>query len=121
MKIKKKRFKINFQKATFIIITFSFVIFFFVAKKPVSVESQILEKVKKFPEVQNYKNYPANVTFLTKGEVKELAKNYPVIYGNITRDVYEIRFFSDSRSLLVLYDIEENIIIRAFEIMGIRI
>jgi len=121
LKTKKRRGKYkNLKIITFLtIIILSFVLIFLITKEP--KKSQILEKLKKFPEIQDYKNYPVNITFLLKDDLTELVKDYPVIYGNITKDVYEIKFLSDSRGLLVLYDSEENIIIRLFEIMGIKI
>ena len=122
MRGKNKRFRQkNFQTILFLVIIALFAIFFFATKKPISIESEILEKVKNSPEVQDYKNYPANVTFLTKDKLTQLAKDYPIIYGNITIDVYEIRFLSDSKGLLVLYDANQNKIIRVFEIIGVKI
>ncbi|MDI6798531.1 MAG: hypothetical protein QMD12_00830 [Candidatus Aenigmarchaeota archaeon] len=98
-----------------------FLLLFYFGLRAGSIEERIVEKVKKFPEVQEYKDYPANITFLPRGKLTELAKNYPVIYGNITGDVYEIKFLSDGKGLLVLYDEKENKIIRVFEIVEVKI
>lgn len=117
---KKQGRKIPWMIIFLILILSSFLIFFLL-KKPNSVELEILEKVKRFPEVQDYKSYPANVTFLTKDDLAKLAENYPVIYGNITNDAYEIKFLSGDKDLLVLYDENQNKIIRAFEIIGVKI
>jgi len=97
-----------------------FLVFIAYASRKPSAE-EILEKVKGFPEVQPYKDLPVNVTFLSKERVEELSQKYPVIYGNISKDVYEIRFLSESKGLLVIYDAEENKIIRSFEIIGVKI
>lgn len=84
-------------------------------------EAEILDRLKQFPELEHYIDYPARVTFLTEKDIAELAKKQPVIYEGLPGNVYRIEFALDNRGLLVIYDLKENLILREFELLDIEL
>ena len=63
-------------------------------------ESEILKKLKQFPELKPYENNTAEITILTDENLTELAKKQPVIYEDIKLGTYRIVFKSDSIGLI---------------------
>jgi len=82
---------------------------------------EIINKVKNLPEVSQYSSMPATVKFISSEELNSLSKKYPVIYGNVSTSVYEVRFSSGNSGLLVLYDAYSNKILKQFEIVGVSL
>ena len=89
--------------------------------QPTISNDEIINKIKIFPEVSEYSTMPATVNFISLDELNSLAKKYPVIYGNVSKAVYEVRFSSGNSGLLVLYDSDSNKILKQFEIVGVSI
>ena len=84
-------------------------------------EAEILERLKQFPEIEPYTNYPASVTLLTEQDIRELAKKQPVIYEGLPGNVYRVEFTHGKKGLLVIYDWKENLILRKFELMYVEL
>ena len=84
-------------------------------------DDEIIDRIKSFSEVSQYSELPATVKFISLQEVNSLAKKYPVIYGNVSTAVYEVRFSSGNSGLLVLYDLDANKILKQFEIVGVSL
>jgi hypothetical protein len=123
-KIRKKKKKIGYIYAISLAAIIFLAIVALTHKPTVQTtltKEEILNKLKEFPEVRPYINLPANITLLTKSNLTELSKQYPAIYGNISKDVYEVKFSFDTSGLLVIYDAEQNKIIRIFEIIGVKL
>lgn len=85
-------------------------------------EAKILDSLRQFPEIKPYANYSANVTFLAQKDISELAEKQPVIYENLTGSaLYRVEYSSAGGGLLVIYDAENNTILREFAITNVEI
>lgn len=84
-------------------------------------ESEMLEKLKQFPEVKPYENYTAEITLLTEENLTELAEKQPAIYRGIQPGTYRIVFKSEGSGLLVIYDSNENKILLEFELRNVKL
>jgi len=85
-------------------------------------EAKILDSLRQFPEIKPYTNYSANVTFLTQKDISELAEKQPIIYKNLTGSaLYRVEYSSAGGGLLVIYDAENNRILREFAITNVEI
>ncbi len=89
--------------------------------QPQLSNDEIINKVKSFPEISQYSSLPTMVKFISLDELNSLVKKYPVIYRNISKAVYEVRFSSGNSGLLVLYDADSDKILKTFEIVGVSI
>lgn len=79
-------------------------------------DEQIINNLKQFPEIKPYENYQRNITLLTENDLKELKQRQPAIYSNIQSGTYRVIFTSNENGLLVLYDANQNKILKMFEI-----
>ena len=84
-------------------------------------ESEILKKLKQFPELKPYENHTIGITLLTEENLTELSKQQPVIYKDIKPGTYRIVFKSNGGGLLVIYDPDENKILKEFELKNIKL
>jgi len=82
---------------------------------------EIINKIKIFPEVSQYSTMPATVRFISSDELKFLSRQYPVVYGDVSQSVYEVRFSSGNSGLLVLYDADSNKVLKTFQIVGVTV
>jgi hypothetical protein len=84
-------------------------------------EQEVLEKLMKHDEMQIYSTWNSEVTYLSKKDIKDLTAKQPVIYGNVDTDVYRVVFDSKSGGLLVLFDYDDDVIIKQFEILNAQL
>src|SRR3990167_1716129 len=75
---------------------------------------KIIKRVQEFDEVSQFRNLPAQVTYLDKKEIEERAEKFPVIYQDLSGDIYEVRFSSGDSGILLLYDAKGDKILRTF-------
>jgi len=78
--------------------------------------NEMLARLIQHSEIQPYSNYSVEIGILTAEELPELAKTQPVVYADLKPGLYQITFVSEKDSLLVIYDNENNAIIRMFHI-----
>ena len=84
-------------------------------------ESEILKKLMQFQELKTYENHTTEIILLTGENLTELSKNQPVIYKDIKPGTYRAVFKSNDGGLLVIYDPDENKILKEFELKNIKL
>lgn len=84
-------------------------------------EQDVLDKLLKHAEMQDYSGWQAEVVYLSSQDVKELARKQPVVYGDVSGDVYRVTLTSGSRSVLVLYDYDNDVIVKQFEVLNVQL
>jgi len=77
---------------------------------------EVLTKLKTHPEIQKYENYSIEIAVLTKGDLADLSAKQPVVYAGLIPGFYQITFFSSTNKLLVIYDYQNDKIVRMFQI-----
>jgi hypothetical protein len=77
---------------------------------------EVLTKLKTHPEIQKYENYSIEIAVLTKGDLADLSAKQPVVYAGLIPGFYQITFFSSTDKLLVIYDYQNDKIVRMFQI-----
>lgn len=76
-----------------------------------------LTKLMALPEMQQFKDYQASITYLTLEQVQQLAEEQPEIYSNINKAIY-IAELTGEKTITILYDYENNAILNMFEMIN---
>jgi len=88
-------------------------------------EEDVLKKIKEFDVAKDFINSNDNVKesieFLSKKDIDMLSVKYPVIYSNISSNVFKIYFMSKKENLLILYDYENDKILKDFLVMNVGV
>lgn len=85
-------------------------------------DTQILENLQEFPELKPYAAYDTKITHLTDNDLKTLAEKQPVIYANLTgKNLCKIEYTSTRNSYLVIYDTENDRILKQFRILNMQL
>jgi len=77
----------------------------------------VIDKLLLHEEMKNYNGRQATITILTESQLDSLKAKYPVIYSDANAGQY-LFLYSD---LLVIYDFEEDKIIKYFVVQDITI
>src|SRR3990167_2755497 len=85
--------------------------------KTLTNEDKIIERVQQFEEVTQFKDLPAQTRLLGQKEIEERAKNFPLIYKDLSGEIYEVRFSSQEGGILLLYDAASDKILRTFNLL----
>lgn len=76
----------------------------------------IIQKLNENPDIQPYSTYNKNTKHLTQEEIYEYSKTEPAIYDGLKGDnIYIIEYFSENNGLFILYDTDENKILKMFK------
>src|SRR3989344_47721 len=86
-------------------------------QKTLTNEDKIIERVQQFEEVTQFKDLPAQTRLLGQKEIEERAKNFPLIYKDLSGEIYEVRFSSQEGGILLLYDAASDKILRTFNLL----
>lgn len=91
------------------------------AEEPIS-DNQILNNLKNFPELKPYATYDTKLTHLTGDDLKTLAEKQPVIYADLEgKSLYRIEYTSTTDGYLVIYDTENDRILKQFRILNMQL
>ncbi len=84
---------------------------------PSDENASILEELRKFPEIEQYMKYPAEIALLTQAEIDKLSATQPAIYKNLEAPIYKVEFKTgEDKGILVLYNNQSKKIVKMFEI-----
>jgi len=86
-------------------------------RQKISPEDKIIQRVVKFDEVSQYKDFPAQTKLLSRQEIEERKTKFPLIYKDLSGEIYEIRFSSGEGGILLLYDAASDKILRTFNLL----
>ncbi len=82
----------------------------------VSEDSQVIRFVSE------NSNYGTEITMLEPLIIKNMAKEQPVIYGGLPEKVlYEIKYTSSGKGLLVIVDFEEKKVLKTFRTTAVSL
>ncbi len=81
-------------------------------------EQQVLDKLMRHTGMQNYLGWEIEIVYFSEQDVKELVRKQPTIYSDVNTDVYRVTFRSNNTGLLVLYDYDNDKIVKKFEILN---
>ncbi len=124
---KKKTAKVSDRNAIFILIVLTIVVVFLnpqTSNMPkddellaiVSEDSQVIQFVSE------NSNYGTKIIMLEPLIIKSMAKEQPVIYGDLPEKVlYEIKYNSSGKGLLVIVDFEEKKVLKTFRTAAVSL
>ncbi len=85
-------------------------------------DNQILNNLKNFPELKPYADYDARVTHLSANDLEPLKEKQPVIYADLEgKSLYRIEYTSTTDGYLVIYDTENDRILKQFRILNMQL
>jgi hypothetical protein len=112
----------NIYKLLVVLTIAIILIFAFVAlrnKQSADLSSKALEISDKDENVLQFKgmyqNSTTNVSMLTAAQIKEEAKTYPAVYGNLPeKTLYKVTYSANDNGLLLIVDAENETVLKEF-------
>ena len=86
-------------------------------KAKVLADDVVVERVMKLDEAKDYKGWSASALHVDSKQLQEKSKKYPLIYGDLTGDIYEIRLTQAEGEVLLLYDARSDKILAKFNLL----
>src|SRR3990167_11353327 len=117
IRISQKKFLMPISLLTIFLLLVTISLSFNQKPKTLTNEDKIRERVAQFEEVSQFKDLPAQTRLLSQKEIEERAKKLPVIYKDLSGDIYELRFSSGEGGILLLYDAASDKILRTFNLL----
>ena len=77
----------------------------------------VIAKVMMLAEAKDYEGWPATAIPLRRDQQQKKAEQYPLIYGDLSGDVYEVRFSQGDGGVLLLYDARGDKILSKFNLL----
>jgi len=78
--------------------------------------NNLLSKLEQHPEIKPYSDYNVQINLLTDENLLNLRAVQPNIYGDIKPGLYQVTFSDTFDSLIVIYDNQNDKIVRIFHI-----
>ena len=78
--------------------------------------NNLLSKLEQHPEIRPYCNYSVQINVLTNENLMNLRAVQPSIYNDIKPGLYQVTFSDTFDSLIVIYDDQNDKIVRIFHI-----
>lgn len=76
----------------------------------------LLSKLEQHPEIKPYTNYSIQINVLTNQTLSNLRMVQPNIYNDIKPGTYQVTFSYKTDTLIVIYDNQNDKIVRIFHI-----
>lgn len=89
-------------------------------EKP-TLEQQVLAKLAQYPEVKPFAGFESTIEYLTTDKLNRLKNEQPVIYGDVPSNIYQVEYKGLESGLLVLYDFENDEILKTYAVQEIVI
>lgn len=123
--ISKHRTELSLLTVFLILILAIFLIIQFPVIKQEDRTAKVLLISKNSSEVNNFitqnPDYQTEIKKLTLQDLENLSKTQPVIYGNISKPVYQVTYKSEEYGLICLVDLELEKVLRCLRTIYVRI